>query len=61
MVSNVHFHIIHSCSILSAEFVRAAIHDARAVDSAIVPKIKTNAPNSINGLEVCFFFFPFFN
>ncbi|KAJ6792534.1 putative vacuolar protein sorting-associated protein 54, chloroplastic [Iris pallida] len=38
-------------SILSAEFVRAAIHDARTVDSMIVSRMKTNAPNFINGTE----------
>lgn len=51
MMSNIYLGNIHSCSILSAEFVRAAIHDARAVDSAIVSKIKTHTSSTMNGLE----------
>ncbi|KAJ6836766.1 putative vacuolar protein sorting-associated protein 54, chloroplastic [Iris pallida] len=38
-------------SILSAEFVRAAIHDARAVDSMILSRAKTSPHNFINVIE----------
>lgn len=38
-------------SILSAEFLRAAIHDAKIVDSMILSKIKTRAANHITGIQ----------
>ncbi|KAL5991994.1 hypothetical protein ACLOJK_012906 [Asimina triloba] len=38
-------------SILSAEFMRASIHDAKDVDSVILAKLKVRASNAINGKE----------
>ncbi|KAJ0970305.1 hypothetical protein J5N97_023182 [Dioscorea zingiberensis] len=38
-------------SILSAEFLRAAVYNAKAVRSIILSKIKAKTANSINGLE----------
>ncbi|KAL0907629.1 hypothetical protein M5K25_022048 [Dendrobium thyrsiflorum] len=38
-------------SILSADFVRAAIHDVKAVDSFILSKIKATSSGIMNGLE----------
>ncbi|PKA62741.1 hypothetical protein AXF42_Ash018949 [Apostasia shenzhenica] len=39
-------------SILSAEFVRSAMHDVKAVDSLILSKMKAGSTSTINGLEV---------
>ncbi|XP_058079336.1 vacuolar protein sorting-associated protein 54, chloroplastic isoform X2 [Magnolia sinica] len=38
-------------SILSAEFMRASIHDAKDVDSVILSKLKERASNVINGKD----------
>ncbi|XP_072984180.1 vacuolar protein sorting-associated protein 54, chloroplastic [Typha latifolia] len=38
-------------SILSAEFLRAAIHDAKAVDSMILSNVKRRASSLLNGIE----------
>ncbi|KAM0938931.1 putative vacuolar protein sorting-associated protein [Dioscorea sansibarensis] len=38
-------------SILSAEFLRVAVYDAKAVRSSILSKIKSKTANSINGVE----------
>lgn len=40
---------IHSCSILSAEFVRASIHDSRDIDAVILSKSKAWATLPRNG------------
>lgn len=46
---------IYFCSILSAEFMRAAIHDAGDADVVILSKAKARASISTNGKddEVC--------
>lgn len=52
MIYNISF-----CSILSAEFLRAAIRDAKVVDSMILSKLRTRASDLMNGVddEVCQF------
>lgn len=42
---------IHSCSILSAEFMRASIRDAGDMDITILTNAKTRASNPTNGKE----------
>lgn len=42
---------IYFCSILSAEFMRAAIHDAGDTDVAIISKAKARASISLNGKD----------
>lgn len=42
---------IHSCSILSAEFMRASIHDAGDMDITILTNAKSRASNPTNGKE----------
>jgi hypothetical protein len=48
-------HNIHSCSILSAEFVHAAVPDGKAVDAMILSNVKRKASSPLNGTgdEVC--------
>jgi hypothetical protein len=53
---------IYSCSILSAEFMRASIHDAGGSDVVILSQVKARASVPINGkddvsLVVYFIFF----
>lgn len=42
---------IYSCSILSAEFLRASIHDAGGSDVVILSQVKARASVPINGKD----------
>lgn len=42
---------MHSCSILSAEFMRASMHDAGDMDAVILSKSKTRATLLTNGKD----------
>jgi vacuolar protein sorting-associated protein 54 len=42
---------IYSCSILSAEFMRASIHDAGGSDVVILSQVKARASVPINGKD----------